>query len=142
MLYSNLRLHTGDGTKLLACLPDHSVHAILVTFPDPFVNQVGCRLLQVSVLEEIWRVLVPQGRLYLATDHAGYHAWSQVQVELFNQQQQQQQQQDDTTKSRCFRLVEPTPDRRLWLPVVSKYEQKGWDEGRSTHLSCWEAIDK
>jgi len=40
----------------------------------------------------------------------------------------------------AFRLVEPCPDRSEWLPAISRYEQKGWDEGRTTKLSCWEAI--
>lgn len=162
--YGNLRLNTGDGVKLLACLPSHSVEAVLVTFPDPFVQQVECRLLQLDVLVQLWRVLLLRtrtplegdsygdnddsrapagGRLYLATDHVGYHDWSHRQVEAFNLQQQQRQQptcQNATAAvAATFQSVEPTPDRRQWLPVVSKYERKGWVEGRSTHLSCWEA---
>ena len=185
--YSNLRLHSGDGVKLLLRIPSHSVDAVLVTFPDPFFDDyceneqdrrdpqdhhyTECRLLQLNVLAQMWRVLVASsssslstpstsGRLYLATDHSGYHAWSHQQVERFNRQKLQKQQllhgsqsrgrsttgsnndhisNTKTTGVAHFALIDPTPDRRQWLPVISKYEQKGWNEGRSTHLSCWEA---
>jgi len=128
--YSNLRFNTGDGTKLLACIPNHSLTAVLVTFPDPFEHQPECRLLQVSVLKELWRVLVTNGgRLYLATDHAGYHTWSHHQIDRFN---------EETPTDILFQPLDPAPDRSQWLPVVSKYERKGWSEGRTTHLSCWQ----
>jgi tRNA G46 methylase TrmB len=129
-LYHNLRIFAGDGTKLLPCLPDSSVAAVIIAFPDPFAatHEEHWRLLQLSVLHELRRIL--RGPLYLATDHEAYYAWSHAQVARFNALQ--------ASASRPgFTLVEPTPHRSTWLPVVSKYEQKGWDEGRSTHLSCW-----
>jgi tRNA G46 methylase TrmB len=129
-LYHNLRIFAGDGTKLLPCLPDSSVAAVIIAFPDPFAatHEEHWRLLQLSVLHELRRIL--HGPLYLATDHEAYHAWSHAQVARFNALQ--------AAASRPgFALVEPTPHRSSWLPVVSKYEQKGWDEGRSTYLSCW-----
>jgi tRNA G46 methylase TrmB len=129
-MYHNLRIFAGDGTKLLPCLPDSSVAAVIIAFPDPFAatHEEHWRLLQLSVLHELRRIL--RGRLYLATDHEAYYTWSHAQVARFNVLQ--------ASASRSgFTLVEPTPHRSTWLPVVSKYEQKGWDEGRSTHLSCW-----
>jgi tRNA G46 methylase TrmB len=107
------------------------------------------------------RLGTQSGRLYLTTDHFGYHEWSHEQVKKFNDQTMQQneitsintelsvcstQNDDDktnvclnpTNNARTFKSVEPVPDRSLWLPAVSKYEQKGYDEGRKTYLSCWE----
>jgi tRNA G46 methylase TrmB len=183
-MYSNVRLHMGDGIKLLPFIPDHSLWAVLLTFPDPFMgtNQSSYRILQLDVLDQIRRVLIspdivamdekvgsihhtrlarPGGRLYLATDHFGYHEWSHEQVKKFNDQNNIPTEEESRNtklssmsnhndnanffaKSKknpgAFRLVEPTPDRSTWLPVVSKYEQKGYDEGRKTYLSCWEAI--
>jgi tRNA G46 methylase TrmB len=129
-LYHNLRIFAGDGTKLLPCIPDSSVAAVIIAFPDPFAatHEEHWRLLQLSVLHELRRIL--HGRLYLATDHEAYYAWSHVQVARFNVLQ-------EAASRPGFTLVEPTPHRSTWLPVVSKYEQKGYDEGRSTHLSCW-----
>jgi hypothetical protein len=177
----------GDGIKLLPYIPDSSISAVLITFPDPFMgtNQSSFRILQLDVLDQIRRILVspapvPQcensitassslcrldspggGRLYLATDHEGYHEWSNEQVTKFNDQTMQHNTQarvytelsstlgdDDITNvcllpnsiSGAFKAVEPLPDRSLWLPIVSKYEQKGYDEGRKTYLSCWETL--
>ena len=180
LLYSNIRLHMGDGIKLLHFIPNNSLSTILITFPDPFMgtNQSSYRILQLDVLDQIRRVLIsPEkvvtseegesthnstliarpGRLYLATDHFGYHEWSHDQVRKFNNQKNLKKEEETTyiklpsmmiddkkvhlKKTReTFKLVEPTPERSLWLPVVSKYEQKGYDEGRKTYLSCWEAI--
>jgi tRNA G46 methylase TrmB len=115
----------------------------LITFPDPFMgkHQEHWRLMQISVLVELRRILT--GRLYLATDHEGYHEWSHAQVDAFNSLQRLQHESsssstNNSSKCKQFELVESTPDRSLWLPVVSKYEQKGWDEGRVTWLSCWQ----
>lgn len=130
--YSNLRVYSGDGIKLLSYLVNASVSAILVTFPDPFEKdrEKAYRLIQTANLIEMHRVLEDGGRIFLATDHEGHHAYSHSVV--------------DTIKGfkgqTLFRPVTPCPDRREWLPVVSKYERKGWEEGRRTLLSCWEAI--
>jgi tRNA G46 methylase TrmB len=179
-LYSNVRIYMGDGTKLLPFIPDNTISAVLITFPDPFMgtNQSSFRILQMNVLDQIRRMLfTPRkdsaiigneeesteinqsltpscgGRLYLATDHIGYHEWSHKQVTSYNGMQSQRVPKnaseaydtsstngnDEVEPSESFVLVEPTPDRSLWLPVISKYEQKALDEGRTTYLSCWEA---
>merc|ERR1712070_765980 len=48
------RIHTGDGYKLLPKLPDGSLSAILITFPDPFPKEsdVNYRLVQHQTLLE------------------------------------------------------------------------------------------
>jgi tRNA (guanine-N7-)-methyltransferase len=99
--------------------------AILVTFPDPFPGKKECRLIQEGTVRDMRRCLRPTGRLYLATDHGGFFEWSKSILDRCSSE---------------YVAVEPCPDRREWLPVVSKYEQKGWDEGRSTITACWEAV--
>jgi tRNA G46 methylase TrmB len=138
-LYDHVRIYAGDGTKLMHRIPDQSVDTVLVAFPDPFPRdqEQPWRLLQLEVLTELRRIVT--GRVYLATDHEGYHKWSHQQVETFNRHRQMQASSPTDPAAAVFALVAPTPDRSTWLPVVSKYEQKAWDEGRTTHLSCWEA---
>jgi Putative methyltransferase len=146
--YSNLRVHAGDGFKLLSKLPTNTLSAILITFPDPFPKEgeEQWRLIQVETLEQFHRVLrkragkyqavadetfvpslSPNGRFYLATDHFGYFRWVHNTMAGLNAEEVH------------FRLLEPCPDRMSWLPAISMYEQRGWDEGRRTHLACWEA---
>jgi tRNA G46 methylase TrmB len=164
LVYENIRIFMGDGVKLLHSIPDGSISVVLVAFPDPFMgtNQSSYRLLQLDVLQQIRRILISPplvasdselgapGRLYIATDHEGYHKWSREQVEQFNRISRSQR--NDIDSARClvesagkpmppgsFELLVPTPDRSLWLPVISKYEQKGLAEGRATWSSCWEA---
>ena len=128
--YTNVRIYPGDGVKLLPYIPSSSLSAVLVTFPDPFAGnkEKKWRLIQTHTLVEIHRTLKTSGRLYLATDHEGYHEWSHSVMNKLN---------SETLK---FRLMDTCPDRLDWLPVISRYEQKGWDEGRSTRLSCWQAL--
>ena len=101
------------------------------------------------------------GMLFLATDHDGYNTWCHQIINEVNHPQRLQQQQyshhkngsttssiasaneeeeeKDTNRSpqRLFRSVQPCPNREYWLPAISTYEQKGWNEHRSTKLSCW-----
>ena len=148
-----LRIHTGDGYKLLPKIPDGSLSAILVTFPDPFPKDTDLdyRLVQHQTLIECHRILRKEysnttnannndskndgnGRLFLATDHDGYHEWChRIMNEVNNRD-------SPASLSPLFKLEETCPNRMEWLPAVSRYEQKGWDEGRSTKLSCWVAI--
>jgi len=136
-LYSNLRIHGGDGVKLLPYIPSNSLTAVLVTFPDPFPkdNSQQFRVLQMHTLQEIHRILCPGvGRLFLATDHDGHYAWCHETVERVNRGVGDANKEQD--QAPLFEAVE-IPNRADWLPVISKYEQKGWNEGRQTHLSCW-----
>lgn len=137
--YSNrLRIHTGDGYKLLPKIPDGSLTAILITFPDPFPKEtdVNYRLVQHQTLIECHRILRKEnGRLFLATDHDGYHEWCHKIMHEINGNKQ-----DGALSPPLFKLEEPCPNRMEWLPAVSRYEQKGWDEGRSTKLTSWLAI--
>jgi tRNA (guanine-N7-)-methyltransferase len=130
--YSNLRVYSGDGVKLLSYLINASVSAILVTFPDPFEKdrEKAYRLIQKTNVIEMHRILGKDGRLFLATDHEGHHIYSHSVMDATKNSKGQP----------LFRPVIPCPDRQEWLPVVSKYERKGWEEGRCTWLSCWEAI--
>ncbi len=127
--YSNVRIYLGDGVQLLSRIPRSTLEAVLVTNPDPFPddNQKEWRLFQIQTLREIRRVLVPSGRLYLATDHEGFFSWSHDVMKLTNSPEE------------VFRAIHPLPSRRLWLPVVSEYEQRGLENGREPLLSCWEA---
>lgn len=135
-LYKNLRIWPGDGVKAFPKIPDSSVDALLITFPDPFPHESEkqWRVIQKSTLLDMYRILSKSshhpGRLFLATDHEGFHRWSHDCINEFNQDEAYEWQ---------FILVEPCPNRSEWLPVVSHYEQKGWEEGRQTHLSCWKA---
>ena len=135
--YRNVRIYRGDGIKLLSTnAASHSVHRLLVTFPDPFPasSNISNRLFQLDTVQEFHRVLVPDiGLLCLATDHAGFFEWAQHIVQQHNDQQREEQQQQV-----CWERIENV-NRMDWLPAVSAYELKGWKEGRPTFLACWRA---
>mmetsp|Transcript_17966 Transcript_17966/g.41080 ORF Transcript_17966/g.41080 Transcript_17966/m.41080 type:complete len:438 (-) Transcript_17966:474-1787(-) len=152
-----LRIHAGDGYKLLPKLPDGSLSAILITFPDPFPKDtdVNYRLVQQQTLLECHRILRKKNNnnslLFLATDHDGYHGWChKIMQEVnsntgdnnnsSNEDSTATAQPETSSPSPLFRLLESCPDRMDWLPAISRYEQKGWDEGRSTKLSCWVVV--
>lgn len=126
-LYSNIRIYPGNGMKFLHSIPSSSLKAILLTFPDPFPleSHAEFRIVQVSTAPDFYRTLKRDGRLYLATDHKRYFEWC---LNVMDQCED------------LFSKVTPVPDRKKWLPVISKYEQKGLDEGRQTHLACWQVV--
>lgn len=126
-LYSNVRIYPGNGMKLLRSIPSRSLSAVLLTFPDPWPNNLHSkhRMIQNSTAIDLHRVLQNGGRFYLATDHEGYFSWCQSVME---------------NCQHLFTPVVPMPNRFSWLPAISKYEQKGWDEGRKTLLACWQVL--
>mmetsp|Transcript_27687 Transcript_27687/g.57824 ORF Transcript_27687/g.57824 Transcript_27687/m.57824 type:complete len:184 (-) Transcript_27687:22-573(-) len=141
----NIRILPGDGIKLLTHLPTNYLDVVLVTFPDPWPREchVQWRVVQREVVREMHRVLKPFGRVYVATDAECFDAWTR---EKFQQESSSSSSSCDlvdggdngiTTAHHWNELV-PCPDRASWLPVVSYYEQKGLDEGRSTMLQCWQ----
>jgi tRNA (guanine-N7-)-methyltransferase len=128
-LYSNIRVYPGNGIKFLHSIPSSSLKAILLTFPDPFPldSHAEFRIVQVSTVPDFYRALKDGGRLCLATDHEGYFEWC---LNVMDQCRD------------LFSKVTPVPDRQEWLPIISKYEQKSLDEGRRTHLACWQVVGK
>lgn len=126
--YSHVRIFAGNGVKVLEGSPDASLDTVLITFPDPFPRHPSYRLLQLDVLDEMGRVLRPGiGRLVVATDHDGHAAWVAAQVGQHKPNRGQ------------WILVDTTPFlRAFYLPAVSKYEAKGWREGRTTKVLIYE----
>jgi tRNA G46 methylase TrmB len=124
--YDNVRIYCGDGIKFLNLIPSHSLSAIVLPFPDPFpkIDHKKFRVIQPDTLVSLERVLNKGGAFYLATDAIEFFEWC---CEIF----------DSYGKERGWQEVLPCPDRTEWLPAISYYEQKGFDEGRSTNIRCW-----
>jgi tRNA (guanine-N7-)-methyltransferase len=129
--YSNLRIHPGDGIKILPYIATATLSSILITNPDPFPEQHNTefRVIQTHIACSFRRVLRPGGCLYLATDDQSFYDWSLRVLDLVHNEE-----------GPLFRRKDPCPDRQSWLPVVSNYEQKGLDNGRQELVACWEAI--
>lgn len=126
--FGNLRIYPGDGVKLLGMLPAKSLNSIYLTFPDPWPKEDdhGWRVIQEETVHAFERVLKPGGCFYLATDSECFFEWTKHVFQKSN---------ENTTVS--WEQVFPCPDRSDWLPVLSKYEEKGIAEGRSTLYQCW-----
>lgn len=131
--YDNLRIYPGDGIKLLGCLPENSLDSIYLTFPDPWPKEEHhCwRVIQEETVFEIGRVLKPGGCFYLATDAIVFDEWTQG---IFQNVLEKNRLQFGNER---WLRVDPCPDRSLWLPAMSKYEEKGIEEGRHTVCRCW-----
>lgn len=128
--YPHVRVFRGNGVKVLQASPNGTLDKVLITFPDPFPKSTSNRLLQRDVLDEIARALQPQGgQLVVASDHDGHTAWVREQVEQHRHDGGMWRQIPTTTELRT-----------LYLPAVSKYEAKGWREGRTTKVLIYERI--
>jgi tRNA (guanine-N7-)-methyltransferase len=75
---SNVRLHHGDATDVLAWFPAASVDRIELLYPDPWPKRRHWkrRFVQTKSVSAIGRILRPGGEFRFATDIADYAAWT------------------------------------------------------------------
>jgi tRNA (guanine-N7-)-methyltransferase len=75
---SNIRLHHGDATEVLAWLPPRSLARIDLIYPDPWPKRRHWkrRFVQDHSIAAIARVLHPGGEFRFATDVPDYAAWT------------------------------------------------------------------
>ena len=78
----NVRLFTDDALKLLVTLPDASVDAVYLLYPDPWpkTRHHKRRFVSPVTLAELARVIRPGGRFYFATDIEDYADWTLAHV--------------------------------------------------------------
>lgn len=115
----NVRLFTDDALKLLLALPDASVDAIYLLYPDPWpkTRHHKRRFVSPTTLAELARVIRPDGSFFFATDIEDYANWTLAHM----------------LRAPDFRFVtarpgdwhDPYPG---WRPT--RYEQKARREGR------------
>jgi len=77
---AHARLVHGEALWWIRChVPDASIHALHIYFPDPWpkARHNKRRTVQVPFMQEVHRILVPGGILRLVTDHADYFAHMQ-----------------------------------------------------------------
>lgn len=70
----NLRVHDGDAREVLAWLRDATIGRLFALFPDPWPKRRHAkrRLIRLSTMEEIQRVLKPGGEFRLGSDSGEY----------------------------------------------------------------------
>jgi len=75
---ANVRLHFGDAVHLLDWLPAASVARVDLLYPDPWPKRRHWkrRFVQRTNVEQIARVLRPEGEFRFATDMADYAGWT------------------------------------------------------------------
>ncbi|MGZ3310002.1 MAG: tRNA (guanosine(46)-N7)-methyltransferase TrmB [Xanthobacteraceae bacterium] len=75
---SNIRLHHGDATELLAWLPPASLARVDLIYPDPWPKRRHWkrRFVQDQSVAAIARILRPGGEFRFASDIPDYAAWT------------------------------------------------------------------
>jgi tRNA (guanine-N7-)-methyltransferase len=109
----NVRVVEGDVLELLQRIPQRSLTAIRVFFPDPWPKrrQRGRRLIRPDVVEQFVPLLRTGGTLHLATDVDDYAA------------------QMEAVCDAVAALTGGVIERPMWRPIT-RYEQRAIDEGR------------
>jgi tRNA (guanine-N7-)-methyltransferase len=74
----NVRLFTDDALKLLVTLPEASVDAVYLLYPDPWpkTRHHKRRFVSPTTLAELARVIRPGGTFFFATDIEDYADWT------------------------------------------------------------------
>lgn len=75
---ANVRIHPEDAREVLVRLPDASLSAAFVLFPDPWpkVRHHKRRFIQSESVGELARAIRSGGEFRLATDHMDYARWA------------------------------------------------------------------
>jgi len=126
---TNARIVHGEATWFLRChVPDNSLAAVHVYFPDPWpkAKQQKRRLIQLPFLKEVHRILLPGGKLRLVTDHADYFAHMQQTLSA----------QSDLTIIPFDSPVPLKPDAPAGSIVGTNFERKYIAEGRPFHATA------
>ena len=116
---SNLRLHHGDATEVLAWLPDASLARFDLLYADPWPKRRHWkrRFVQDASVAQIARILKPGGELRFASDIPDYVAWTLVRL----------------LRSPDFTWTAETADdwRKPWADFTgTRYEAKAIRQGR------------
>jgi tRNA (guanine-N7-)-methyltransferase len=126
--FENIRLYTDDALKLIQKLPDASLDAAYLLYPDPWpkTRHHKRRFVSPTTLSELGRILKPGAPFRFATDIEDYATWTLAQI----------------VRAPQFRFSpehagiwhEPWPD---WVPT--RYEEKARHQGRvrSFYLTFW-----
>ena len=79
---SNIRLHHGDASELIAWLPRGAFARVDLLYPDPWPKRRHWkrRFVQDESVAAIARLLRPGGEFRFATDIADYAAWTLVRL--------------------------------------------------------------
>lgn len=74
---SNVRIWPDDVRLILPALPDGALAGAFIMFPDPWPKRrhAARRILQPALLDQLARLIRPQGRLVLASDDATAKSW-------------------------------------------------------------------
>jgi tRNA (guanine-N7-)-methyltransferase len=75
---TNLRLHHGDATEVIAWLPEGAIARVDLVYPDPWPKRRHWkrRFVQDASVAAIARILEPGGEFRFVTDMADHAAWT------------------------------------------------------------------
>jgi tRNA (guanine-N7-)-methyltransferase len=117
---TNIRLHFGDASEIMAWLPPSSLERIYLLYPDPWPKRRHWkrRFVQAGRIADIARVLRPGGEFRFVTDWPHYTAWTLARM---------------TRLPDFFWSAERADDWRKPWPgyTVTRYEAKAKREGRT-----------
>lgn len=72
---TNLKIYLADAVDVLQdCMPEQSLSRVQIYFPDPWQKRRHHkrRLVQIGLVEKVYRAMVPGGTFHLATDCQAY----------------------------------------------------------------------
>jgi len=74
----NLFLHHGDARDIMDGLPEKSLARLYILFPDPWPKprHNKRRIINAAFLDDVCRVLRPEGQLFFASDIIDYVDWT------------------------------------------------------------------
>src|SRR6185295_16056527 len=74
----NVRVYMEDARDIIEVLPKASIGRVFILFPDPWpkTRHHKRRFIQMTMLDELARIMKPGGEIRFATDDMGYLIWA------------------------------------------------------------------
>ncbi|MES2252334.1 MAG: tRNA (guanosine(46)-N7)-methyltransferase TrmB [Pseudomonadota bacterium] len=118
---TNISLHQGDVRHLFPEMPDQLFSAIYLLYPDPWPKKrhFKRRFVQTETLATLHRLLMPKGKLHIASDHDTYQTWIEEHIE-------------SEPVAKTFEWANKATKATAWDGwMTTRYEEKAFREGRT-----------
>ena len=124
-----LKIYPDDLRLLLPFMADGEFDEVSILFPDPWPKKrhQKRRLLQQHFLDEVARILKPDGELRIASDHVGLMAWM---IEQLMENSHYVCEHVLATEGELPKTLLEFPEG--WQ--MTRYQKKAWNAGRSSYF--------
>ena len=133
----NVGIYPNDVRHLLKEFPENSLDKIYLLFPDPWpkARHDKRRFIQPETIEDLARIIKPEGLWHIASDHPIYQEWVDVQMSQQSYFQPVHKDLRDRANLDHGSVIHAPMNRPL-----TRYEQKALRENRTPYFWTFQRV--